>query len=323
LVKAHRKVWQKEFTAAGLKKCKFRRGFVERATLADGPRFLRKVDALFCRTTLRELAYVWDDDPRNDGDLPAWLEALLESPHAGRITELEAIGEEAIWLVRDLLYWPALNGLTKIRCTSKGHEGGWDTADALSEATHLTRLRHLTLWDISAALSALAGAAHLRSLEYLDVGDAKQGDDGRIRTEDVVKLADSPHLRRLRFLDLSGNRPIGPEGAEAIACSEALASLEVLQMVACEIEERGLLALAASETLTNLCELAVDVEPMSNETAQALVSSPLAGRIQRLSLHVWDGVDWFLDALCEAEVNEILQRGLGDRLRFEEIDCPE
>ena len=64
-------------------------------------------------------------------------------------------------------------------------------------------------------------------------------------------LVESPLLRRLSSLDLTGN-PIGDDGVERLVRSPHLGGLRFLSLCATETGERGAEALAAAETLPNL-----------------------------------------------------------------------
>jgi uncharacterized protein (TIGR02996 family) len=330
LLAAHAAAWSKGLTKAGLKAPQFRRGFVERASLGDVSRFLRQADALFRREPIREIAYTWGARP--PGQLPpGWLDDLIASPHAGRITEIESSHPDDVELLTYLVGRAKFDGLVKLRFTARLDNGGEEVAAWVARASHLRRLRHLTIWayDVGdGGLAALAGAKHLRNLQHLDLGDAEEGTSSGISADGVEALTASRHLRRLRHLDLTGNW-IEDRGAELLAAYGA--SLEALRVVGCGIEERGLLALLSSESLTGLRELAIDVQAMSLRTARAIAASPRAGRLRRLSLYVWPDDEEDED-LTEREtfrrlfgvrVLETIERGLGERVEFHFIDWTE
>jgi hypothetical protein len=209
--------------------------------------------------------------------------------------------------------------------------GGEEIAEAIAKASHLNRLRHVTIWADDTGddgLAVLAGASHLSNLEYLDLGDTENGVSCGITADGVRALAGSKHLERLRHLDLCGNW-IEPEGAETLARSKGLPALESLFLVGCGIEERGLLALLRSKTLTGLRELVVDVRSMSDTIARALVAAPLAKQLRRLSLHAWpeddppyDRRELFVELFGD-DIVETLERGLGQRVEFEIIHWTE
>jgi uncharacterized protein (TIGR02996 family) len=336
LLKAHRKSWLTEFTKADLQLAEFRRGFVERATLGDEALFVKHVGKVFDRWPLRELVYRWDFDPRaveddTGPDDRRKIDALLGSPHVGRITELVLGESEGLPLLADLLACKAMNGLTRIVGNCQGERGGREIAGYVARATHLTRLRSLTIWSALTGdngLFELARAGHLQNLEYLNLGDSEQGIHSGITAEGVRLFAQSTTFRRLRHLDLCGNW-IEPHGARALADLPNLPALESLFLVGCGIEEAGLLALLRSKTLINLRELVVEVQEMTAQTARAIVKSPAAKRLQRLSLHVWpedhlpgDGSGLF-SALFDDEVVDTLRDGLGDRVEFAVLDWDE
>ena len=91
----------------------------------------------------------------------------------------------------------------------------------------LAPLRHLDLVDaapVAEALAACPGLAQIRGLSFnlagTRFGKTRLGDAG------AVALAASPHLRRLRYLDLRFS-DLGEDALAAIATSPNLPRLEV------------------------------------------------------------------------------------------------
>lgn len=148
-------------------------------------------------------------------------------------------------------------------------------AMALTDAYHLTSLRHLTLSRLHMSQRAAQSLAHnpiLAGLHTLDLSDNRLGDEGLdplvhsphlaglrtlllgrngITARGARLLSQTPHLRRLKDLDLASN-PLGPEGIEALATSRALRSLEHLNLFETRGGARGREALIHAPALRAL-----------------------------------------------------------------------
>lgn len=90
-------------------------------------------------------------------------------------------------------------------------------------------------------------------------------------------LAACPGLKRLRFLDFSGNR-IGDSGLRLLAESPCLAGVQGLNLTYCGVGDAGIMALAASPHLTGLRELYLEFNHCTDDGVEMLVTSAaLAG----------------------------------------------
>jgi hypothetical protein len=127
---------------------------------------------------------------------------------------------------------------------------------------------------------------------------------GPIGPEGTKAIAESPHLRRLRHLDLSGAR-VGDEGVEALASSPALATVEELELgpltpgrgrrhygfrslgalVTNELGDSAFAALARSPYVAALARLDLSASAASDAGVAALAASPHAKRLRSLSLY--------------------------------------
>jgi uncharacterized protein (TIGR02996 family) len=150
---------------------------------------------------------------------------------------------------------------------------GLPTSDFLAHAPALCRatpLRHLKLYDAASAIVALAASPHLARLRELDLEHNDLGD------EEALLLASSPHLGAVESLLLWSNR-IGDAGARALASSPKLPALTRLDLSANAIGDAGALALASSPLLARLALLDLQRNRIGDEGARALVASPHAG----------------------------------------------
>jgi uncharacterized protein (TIGR02996 family) len=85
-------------------------------------------------------------------------------------------------------------------------------------------IRHLILTDVVEHVDALAASPSLARLSSLDLEGNPLGDRG------LKSLIRSPYLTKLRFLGLRRCR-IGPEGAEAMAATDALPNLQYVSFM--------------------------------------------------------------------------------------------
>jgi len=136
----------------------------------------------------------------------------------------------------------------------------------------------------------------LPATDFLDAGEeiARRAPLRHLRLSDAAghaeAVANSPVLRRLISLDLSGN-PIGDRGVAALARSPYLARLRWLGLVRCDAGAAGAKALAASTGLPGLQYLAfagneVDLTPYAagidwDGTVQDVELPPLGAELVR------------------------------------------
>jgi uncharacterized protein (TIGR02996 family) len=143
----------------------------------------------------------------------------------------------------------------------------------------LTPLRYVKLRDPKDHIRALAGCVRLARLDALDLNYGKLG-AGRAEL-----LFSSPHLGRLRLLDL-GNNNIGQSGVQALA--------------------------AATPRLSGLRLLALDDNNLGDTGATTLLSSPLLGQLRALNLEGNDLTDATLDRVGSTPAaSGLLQLHLG------------
>jgi uncharacterized protein (TIGR02996 family) len=137
----------------------------------------------------------------------------------------------------------------------------------------IARLRHLNLSENQLHTRVIKNLASI-PWEQLEVLDLSSNDLGPAA---IRHLAESPHMRHLRRLDLSGNHHLDDGEMRALARSPHLDRLRVLGLGFWNLRKRGLEALAAAPWVSNLTRL----DLMSLKTGLAgmhiLATAPLHG----------------------------------------------
>jgi hypothetical protein len=136
-----------------------------------------------------------------------------------------------------------------------------------------------------AGARALASSPHLTRLRSLELADTDIGPEG------FRALVEAPPLRYLTSLTLMGfdcttSNHIGDKGARALAEATHMANLSCLWLMENCIGADGARALAGAAHLDSLTELDLSSNPIGPEGALALASSPFLSRLTRLRLHV-------------------------------------
>ena len=131
-------------------------------------------------------------------------------------------------------------------------------------------------------VESLEGLEHVATLLpgclfSLYLGSNEIGDEG------ARALAQSEHLASLTLLDL-GNNEIRDEGARALAQSEHLASLSQLHLYENGIGDEGARALAQSPHLASLTHLDLYDNGIGEEGARALAQSPHLASLTKLDV---------------------------------------
>lgn len=94
-------------------------------------------------------------------------------------------------------------------------------------------------------------------------------------------LVDCWGLKRLRFLDFSGNR-LGDSGLRLLAQSPFLAGIQGLNLTHCGVGDAGIMALAASPHATCLRELYLDFNHCTDDGVEHLATSTALEGLQSL-----------------------------------------
>ena len=255
----------------------------------------------------------------------AWAKAPgLSSLSIFRLYD-EAFGDEGAFAFANSLY---LNSITELMLSRGITDHG---AEILASSPKLARVQSLNVQRnqlTSRGVSALVRSPYLRELRALHLGrnplDLKAAEALREHTFSLSKLdldganisgemlrvlCASGSLRGLKELNLSNNR-IGRAGCEALAACPELASLEILFLHSCGLEDtdveillrgsalrglqnlalsenhltdQGVALLAESEHLSDLTELDVCHNPFTVEAAaQRLQEAPGLSRVRRL-----------------------------------------
>lgn len=295
LLLEHESSWRDELPhLAGVTWENFSRGFVEAVWVESAQTFLEHAEAIFAAAPIRRLQL---------GHIVAeTAPALARSPHLARLTELNVGNSPAIGRagVRALAESPHVENLTVLLlhyCAL-----GDDAVADLARSPHLGRLRELYLsgneLDDPAAL-AIARSAALPALAELDLRDNSIGDAGAR----ALAYYGRPRLETLWLV----NNLIGPEGAWALAGTEALPALARLYLNYNAIRNEGAVAFALSPHRGALRELDLRGCGIRERGAKALAESPHLGGLELL----WLGGN----RLRNAEVAR-LRRRFGERLRM-------
>jgi uncharacterized protein (TIGR02996 family) len=144
----------------------------------------------------------------------------------------------------------------------------------------LTPLQHLRLLGAGPLAATLANSSYLEFLTVLEFNDYFSDP---VDAVGACALAASPHLRRLRVLNLFGNN-LGPEGAAALAAATWLPRLAELNLNNNGIGDYGGESLAAIAGLTDLRRLELAGNGITDLAARALAYSPALGRVRTLNL---------------------------------------
>jgi len=224
----------------------YRHGFIEGL---EGPSaaLVIAIAALASREPVAALR-VTDEPDEPD----AWL-ALLETPAFATIRELRIIGAHA---PPALLRHPNARALDAIEFRWEIHPDAFDdTPDPLvAELPTLSPLPNLRSFGvitdhyfIPGLVAAIAAAPFLATVETLALGAAHE-------PADVRALLESPHLARVRALDLPC---LHDEGVRALAAHPGAARLERLRLTSNWVTDEGARALATSPVLRDDLELTI------------------------------------------------------------------
>ena len=241
----------------------FRRGMIEAISL-DSRQFLDHAPELFQRAPIRRVRLLEGGSS---------FAEVMQSPLMSRIRELDLCG--------------AYLG-----------NGG---PNLLARSPHL---RHLEMLDLGfndltdRGLESLAQLPALENLRRLHLND-----NSRIATPGVRALSDSPYLRELRHLDLSGN-DINDSGLRVLLNGQSLKKLEHLEIHHNRIGDGGLAALARSDLLTQLARASGTLDLRANQIgpvgAEALSRSDALEHLRVLDLGDNNIADAGLRSLAES-----------------------
>jgi uncharacterized protein (TIGR02996 family) len=309
----HEEGWDPEVRALA-ERVQYRRGFVECVEFDKASDFLKVARQLF---ELAPVGLVYIEAPFFG--FSRWQRC----PQLARLTGLK-LGRfanrkwDASSLARAVAP-PALSGLTELDVNNNYYLGE-DWGLLLAAASHLNRLTTLLLSGNglgAQGVRALAKARHLAGLRELDLRgneigpigagalarspifanltklllgfDREFDDTNDLGDRGVRALVGSPHLTKLRVLDLSDNE-IGDEGVLALAAWPGLAGVADLDLCGNAITDRGLRALASSQHAAGLRKLAVTANPVSDPGLRAVVDSKRLARMTKFNFEDLDDV---------------------------------
>jgi uncharacterized protein (TIGR02996 family) len=185
---------------------------------------------------------------------------------------------EALNLYRNLFHAPGLRALaeapmmTTLRKLELGRcYVGDNGLRTLLRSPHIGRLRHLNLaenWLHTRVIRELV-SVQWEQLEELDLSSNELGPAA------IRHLGESPHMRNLRHLDLSGNHTLRDPSVAALAKSEHLRGLRVLSLGFWRPSHRGLAALASATWLSNLARLDLMSIDLDDAGIKVLAGAPL------------------------------------------------
>ncbi|MFO0952657.1 MAG: TIGR02996 domain-containing protein [Isosphaeraceae bacterium] len=166
-----------------------------------------------------------------------------------------------------------------------------------------------------AGAQALAASPHLTRLRSLELGDTDVGPEG------FRALVQAPLLGRLTSLKLTGfdcttSNHIGDEGALALAAATHMTGLSCLWLMENCIGRDGARALAGAAHLDSLTELDLGSNPVGPEGALALASSPFFSGLTALRVDVTASPNHSAGFRVNASEPELEQARAALRQRF-------
>jgi uncharacterized protein (TIGR02996 family) len=136
-----------------------------------------------------------------------------------------------------------------------------------------------------AGARALASSPHLARLRSLELGDTNLGPEG---FRALVQALPLRHLTSLKLtgFDCTTSNHIGDDGARALAEATHMTNLSCLWLMENCIGADGARALAGAAHLDSLTDLDLASNPIGTAGALALASSPFLSRLTKLRLDV-------------------------------------
>ena len=176
-------------------------------------------------------------------------------------------------------------------------------------------LRRIELLSAGKYLDRLSASAHLARLMGITFSQ-----ETPLRDAGAAALARWPRLPELRSLWLFQNE-VSDAGAAGLAASPIVAHLQEFEIARNAIGVEGARSLAESEHQPPLIQLGADFNPLTDEGAVLLLRSPLARRLEILTVGATDIGDETLRTILKcphlslrelrASSNQIGQEGIG------------
>jgi uncharacterized protein (TIGR02996 family) len=160
-----------------------------------------------------------------------------------------------------------------------------DFLTRVKDLLRLTPLDHLQITGANSRAVELAGCFGLASIQKLDFVDYFVDP---LDAAGMRELARSPHLGRLRELDLYRNN-LGDEGVAALVTAGWLAQLNYLNLSENGISDEGARLLAQSPLLSRLQSLGLERNELTAEGCRELRESPYLPRSAQVKLQTNPG----------------------------------
>lgn len=148
--------------------------------------------------------------------------------------------------------------------------------DPLLRLAPVVRLALRSLGGNGRALAACPALRWMRELKFVDYYRQP------MEAQDMIDLANSPHLGRLRHLNLHRNN-IGDVGLRALVRSPWIVNLVALDLTENGLSEAGLTALASTPAPA-LRQLRLNANAVGDAALAALEAAPWLGQLEELGL---------------------------------------
>ncbi|MBI1917087.1 MAG: TIGR02996 domain-containing protein [Planctomycetes bacterium] len=264
-----------------VRRCGFRRGFVEEITVNAQP-LVYHAQTIFRLAPVRHLAVRGVMSFASQPDAAARTEPLLEFAPDWRTIDLAYERIERKGLVLGLLArwdcFPALMGLNL--------EGNWLSRQSIEEFADSPLLGQLTSLGLAKNGFGPDGWAEVLRSKYCKRLQELRLGDNHLTAEQVSLFGGPPATERLLRLDLSFN-PLGAAGAEALVeTAPALSGLRelVLSRALGDIGDDGVRALARGPLLSQLHSLDLSLNRIGDAGARALLDYPYPTQFHKLDL---------------------------------------
>jgi hypothetical protein len=211
---------------------------------------------------------------------------------------------------------PTLAGLAQL--TVRNERVG-DVVLRLVEATAPGRLETLELVNVGLTDEGVARLARLPQLSNVSLLNLQENE---FTSAGLAELLRSPHLGKLRRLELGGRPPwspyysenpvqaLGDDGAAALASSGLLAGLDELVLCSAAVGPRGAAALAGANA-PRLRRLGLAHNPLGSAGAAALTVARFLPGLRELDLSLCELDDAAVRHLSEIALPSLLALGLG------------
>lgn len=245
------------------------------------------------------------------------LSALAEAPWLSGLKHLHLEMPQATHVGIDaIIRSKMLGGLESLDLSWGRRErspGGYQLFEIVESST-LGKLRTLRYRGALEA-TELRELSHFQGLERLTgLGLSRACAD-----EDIIALAQSPHLRNITYFDLTANY-FSERGLSVLAQSSSMAQLRVLVLTGVYLRDAGAHAIADSPVLTNLVALYLGGTAIGDQGVRALARSPNLACLRYLDLSRCSVTNDGARAIAESPFfGELRMLYLGDNRQVTEV----